>query len=86
MKISFRTLEALIGRMTEQQKDQLVVADIVDGINSRTTLVSLAISDENTMKLNEGQPYFLIESPEISQNLASSNGYDIDTICRKIGL
>ena len=84
MKITFRTLEKLIGRMSEEQKDQLVVADIVDGINSRTTVVSLAISDENTMQLNEGQPYFLIESPEIVENWGLRS--DVDVICARIGL
>jgi hypothetical protein len=83
MKITFRTLEALIGRMTEQQKDHVVMADIVDGINSRTTSAMLAVNDDESNEgLDLGQPYLLIESPEFHQNLASN----IEAICARIGL
>ena len=84
MKITFRTLEALIGRMTEEQKDQVAMADIVDGICSRTTTVSLAVNDdEDNEELAIDQPYFLIESPDIAVGGINN---DVDRICNMIGL
>jgi hypothetical protein len=85
MKITFRTLQKLIGRMSDEQKEQLVMADIVDGINSRTTTVSLAVNDDMTG--NEGlkidQPYFLIESPDVAVGGIMN---DVERICNMIGL
>jgi hypothetical protein len=84
MKITFRTLQKLIGRMSDEQKEQVVMADIVDGINSRTTTVSLAVNDdEGNEGLKIDQPYFLIESPNVAVGGIMN---DVERICNMIGL
>jgi hypothetical protein len=85
MKITFRTLEKLIGRMSEKQKDQVAMADIVDGINSRVATVSLAVNDDMTgnENLEIDQPYFLIESPDVAVGGINN---DVERICNMIGL
>jgi hypothetical protein len=84
MKITFRTLEKLIARMTEEQKDEVVMADIIDGINSRTTPAMLAINDDQDHDdMNMDQPYLLIESPDVEVGGVID---DVDRICKRIGL
>jgi hypothetical protein len=82
MRITYRTLENLIARMNDDQKDSDVTAEIFDGENTECFAAELRICDEDHDSLDEGHPVLWVNQVDELENRSD----DIDEIAEQIGL
>lgn len=80
MRITYRTLAALIGRMDDEQKDSDVTMELVTEQGSECYPAELRICGENHDSLDDGHPVLMEIDPETERR------DDVATIATEIGI
>lgn len=82
IRITYRTLAKLIDRMSDEQKDCDVTAEVFDGENTECFAASLRICNDDHDSLDDHHPVLFVDQCTAPDPRVD----DIDMICKEIDL